>query len=183
MPTLWTLGHSVLPWEDFVAVLRSARIQAVADVRRFPGSRRHPQYAAQAMARELPALGIEYVPMPGLGGRRRAQPDSPNTAWRSEAFRGYADYMATPEYAAARDALAALARRERTVVLCAEALWWRCHRGLVSDDFKARGWKVIHLSSRGHGEVHPYTSAAHLDAAGRLSYAATPAAQDDLFRP
>ena len=182
MPTLWTIGHSIRPWEAFVAILREAEIAAVADIRRFPGSRRHPHYAGTAMAHELPAIGIDYVPMPELGGRRRPDPDSPNTAWRNAAFRGYADYMRTPEYAAARDRLAELAMQRRTAMLCAEAVWWRCHRGLVADDFKSRGWEVIHLLALGRSEQHPYTSAAHLDDAGRLSYAAPGDTQPPLFQ-
>ena len=162
-------------------MLHEARIQAIADVRRFAGSRRNPQYSAEAMPEALAEWDIAYVPMPGLGGRRRARPDSPNTAWRSEAFRGYADYMETPDYAAARERLAALASECRTAVMCAEAVWWRCHRGLISDDFKASGWGVIHLMTPGRGEEHPYTSAARLDDAGRLTYAEAPGPQASLF--
>jgi uncharacterized protein (DUF488 family) len=181
MPTLWTIGHSIRPWDAFVAMLREAELTAVADVRRFPASRRHPHYSREAMAQALPALGIEYLPMPELGGRRRPRPDSANTAWRSEAFRGYADYMQTPQYAAARDHLMDVATVQRTAVMCAEAVWWRCHRGLISDDLKARGWQVIHLSALGRSEEHPFTSAAHIDDAGRLDYAAASALQSELF--
>lgn len=179
MPKLWTIGHSIRPWEAFAAMLRETRIEAVADVRRFAGSRRHPQYSAQAMAHALPDLGAAYHAMPALGGRRRALPDSPNTAWRSEGFRGYADYMQTVGYHEARDRLAALAVEKRTAVLCAEAVWWRCHRGLISDDFKARGWEVIHLVSLGRAEEHPYTKAAQV-VGGELSYRGE-AAQEELF--
>lgn len=160
-------------------MLQEADIAAVADIRRFAGSRRHPQYAADAMAQALPGLGIDYLPMPALGGRRRPLPDSPNTAWRSDSFRGYADYMQTVGYRDARDRLAALAREKRTAVMCAEAVWWRCHRALVSDDFKARGWEVVHLSALGRSEEHPYTSAAQV-VDGKLSYAAAPP-QPELF--
>ena len=170
MPTLWTIGHSIRPWDAFVAMLQEASIECVADVRRFAGSRRHPQYSGAAMAPALAAIGIDYVPMPGLGGRRRASPDSPNTAWRSEAFRGYADYMGSEDYARARERLAELAAARRTAMLCAEAVWWRCHRALVADDFKARGWGVVHLVAFGRSEEHPYTSAAHV-VDGRLDYA------------
>lgn len=180
MPTLWTIGHSIRPWDAFVAMLREAGIEVVVDVRRFAGSHRHPQYASEAMAQALPAAGIDYVPMPELGGRRRPRPDSPNTAWRSEAFRGYADYMQTTAYAAACERLAAIATSRRTAVMCAEAVWWRCHRALISDDFKARGWHVIHLVALGRHEEHPYTSAARIDEAGRLDYGADEP-QADLF--
>ncbi|RPE81810.1 uncharacterized protein DUF488 [Vulcaniibacterium tengchongense] len=115
--------------------------------------------------------GIRYVPLPGLGGRRRARPDSPNTAWRNAAFRGYADHMASAEYRAARDRLDALARAAPTAMMCAEAMWWQCHRGLIADDFKASGWRVVHLMAPGRAEEHPYTGAARrVD--GRLSYSA-----------
>lgn len=183
MPTLWTIGHSIRPWDAFVAMLHEAELTAVADVRRFPGSRRHPQYSGEAMAQALPALGVAYLAMPELGGRRRPRPDSPNTAWRSDAFRGYADYMQTQAYAAARERLMDVAAAQRTAVMCAEAVWWRCHRGLISDDFKARGWQVVHLSALGRSEEHPFTSAAHIDDAGRLDYAAKSALQSELFDP
>ena len=179
MDRLWTIGHSIRPWEAFVAMLHEAEIAAVADIRRFAGSRRHPQYSAEAMAQALPGLGIDYLPMPALGGRRRPLPDSPNTAWRSDSFRGYADYMQTVGYQDARDRLAALAREKPTAVMCAEAVWWRCHRALVSDDFKAHGWQVIHLSALGRSEEHPYTSAAQV-IDGELRYSAA-AAQPGLF--
>src|SRR5690606_13658335 len=111
MQALWTVGHSTRTWPEFLALLKEAGIQAVVDVGRFAGSRRYPHFSGEAMAAALPAAGIDYVPMPDLGGRRRPRPDSPNTAWRSEAFRGYADYMQTPAYADARARLAALAGR------------------------------------------------------------------------
>lgn len=173
MRRLWTIGHSIRPWDAFVAMLREAGIEAVADVRRFAGSRRNPQFSGEAMAQSLAEAGIEYVPMPELGGRRRPRPDSVNTAWRSEAFRGYADYMQGREYAAARDRLAGLAESKRTAVLCAEAVWWRCHRGLIADDFKSRDWEVVHLVDLGRSEPHPYTGAARV-VGGELSYRAEP---------
>lgn len=179
MDRLWTIGHSIRPWQAFVAMLREADIEAVADIRRFAGSRRHPQYSADAMAQALPELGIGYLPMPALGGRRRPLPGSPNTAWRSDSFRGYADYMQTVGYQDARDRLAALAREKRTAVMCAEAVWWRCHRALVSDDFKVHGWEVIHLTALGSSEEHPYTTAAQV-IDGKLSYAVPPP-QPELF--
>ncbi|MEZ0470266.1 DUF488 family protein [Luteimonas salinilitoris] len=177
---LWTVGHSTRDWDAFVALLAAAGIETVADVRRFAGSRRHPQFSGAAMARALPQAGLGYASMPGLGGRRPPRPDSPNTAWRNAGFRGYADYMATPDYAAARDRLGDLALRSRTAVLCAEAVWWQCHRGLIADDFKARGWEVIHLLAPGRTQPHPYTSAARI-VAGRLDYSAPADDQRSLF--
>jgi uncharacterized protein (DUF488 family) len=182
MPTVWTIGHSTREWPDFAALLSQAGIRAVADVRRYPASRRHPQFAAENMAIALPEAGIEYAPMVELGGRRRARPDSRNTAWRSESFRGYADYMETPEFQHARDRLERLAAQRRTAVMCAEAHWTQCHRALISDDLKSRGWDVIHLIAPGRIETHPYTKAARI-VDGRLDYSALAPQkpQGDLF--
>ena len=178
--TLWTVGHSTYPWEAFVAMLRAGGIGAIADVRLLAGSRRHPQFNSDAMAAELPRAGIEYVPMRDLGGRRRPRKDSHNTAWRNAAFRGYADYMETADYQRARQALADLAAARRTAVMCAEAVWWQCHRSLISDDFKADGWTVLHLQPAGRVSEHPYTGAARI-VEGRLDYSAPPEAQPGLF--
>ena len=149
MPTrddiLWTIGHSTRPFPDFAALLARESVRCVADVRSIPASRRHPQYTAAALAEALLALGIDYVHLPGLGGRRRPLPDSPNAAWRNEGFRGYADHMATPEFEAALGTLVALAAAERTAVMCAEAVPWRCHRSLIADALVARGETVLHV--------------------------------------
>ncbi|MDH5823227.1 DUF488 domain-containing protein [Luteimonas sp. RD2P54] len=177
---LWTVGHSTHDWDAFVALLREAGIAAVADVRRYPGSRRHPQYAAEAMAKALPRAGIAYESFTELGGRRPARPDSPNTGWRNASFRGYADYMATSGYAAGRTRLEALAAAAPTAVMCAEVLWWQCHRALVSDDFKARGWEVVHLQPGGRSQAHPWSGAARI-VDGRLDYSAPADDQGSLF--
>lgn len=176
METLWTVGHSTRTLEDFIALLREAGIACVADVRRHPGSRRHPHFSAEALVRSLADAGIDFVPMPALGGRRRPRPDSPHTAWRNASFRGYADYMDTPAYAAARERLAAVARERRTAMMCAEAMWWSCHRSLIADDFKARAWTVMHLMAAGKSQEHPWTGAARL-VDGRLDYSAPGEAQ------
>lgn len=178
--TLWTIGHSTHPWETFVRLLHESGIETVVDVRRFAGSRRHPHYGTEAMRDALPDAGIRYVPMPDLGGRRRARPDTHNTAWRHPAFRGYADYMETDGYQRARGQLAELAARERSAVMCAEALWWQCHRSLISDDFKADGWTVLHLQSSGGAKEHPYTGAARI-VDGRLDYSLPEDPQGGLF--
>lgn len=178
--TLWTVGHSTRPWEAFLGLLQDAGIAVLVDVRRFAGSRRNPQFSGGTMAAALPEAGIAYVPMPDLGGRRLPAPDSPNTAWRNTNFRGYADYMATDAYRAARERLARLAGERRIAVMCAEAMWWQCHRGLIVDDFKAAGWTVLHLMVPGRSEEHPFTAAARL-LDGRLSYAARPEAQPRLL--
>jgi len=160
--TLWTIGHSTRPWEDFVALLREHAIACLVDVRRFAGSRRNPQYGPGEMAPALAAEGIAYRPMPAFGGRRKPDEDSPNGAWRVAAFRGYADYMASDEFAAAREELMALARAQRTAVMCAEAVWWRCHRRLIADDFTARGWTVQHIMAPGKLQQHQLHPEARL---------------------
>ncbi|MDQ2702370.1 MAG: DUF488 domain-containing protein [Pseudomonadota bacterium] len=159
---LWTIGHSTRPWEEFVALLQENAVACVADVRRFAGSRRNPQFSPLAMGPALAEAGIEYLPMPDLGGRRDPAPDSPNGAWRVAAFRGYADYMATPEFVAARERLMAQARDARTAVMCAEAVWWRCHRRLVADDFTARGWQVLHIMAPGKTPAHELNENARM---------------------
>lgn len=169
--TLWTIGHSIRAWDEFAGMLLAARIEVLADVRRFAGSRRNPQFSGQVMGAALAESDIAYVPMPELGGRRPTRADSPNLAWRNASFRGYADYMRTPDYLAARARLARLALEERVAVMCAEAVWWRCHRSLIADDFKAAGWEVIHLLAPGRQQEHPYTSAARI-VEGRLDYTA-----------
>lgn len=168
--TVWTVGHSTYPLDQFIALLRSAQITAVVDVRRFPGSRRYPQYNQQPLAESLAAVDIQYVAAPELGGRRTARPDSPNTAWRNASFRGYADYMDMPAFAAGVERVIALAVEHRTALMCSEAVWWRCHRALISDYLKIRGYSILHLLAPSKQEQHPYTSAAHV-VDNRLSYA------------
>ncbi|MCY7355136.1 MAG: DUF488 domain-containing protein [Lysobacter sp.] len=178
--TLWTIGHSTRPWDAFAALLQEARIKALVDVRRFAGSRRNPQYSPLAMAPALHAIGIDYVAMPEFGGRRTADADSPNTAWRVAAFRGYADYMAAPEFVLARVQLMQRAQSQRTAVMCAEAVWWRCHRRLIADDFIARGWQVLHLLTLGRIEPHPLNASARM-VDDVLRYPAEGDAQATLF--
>jgi uncharacterized protein (DUF488 family) len=168
---IWTIGHSTRTIEEFIGLLKAQEIRAVADVRRFPGSRRHPQFGQEHFSESLAKEGIEYVHFPELGGRRGAQPNSPNTAWRNEAFRGYADYMMTEEFRAGMERLLKLARKKRTAIMCAEAVWWRCHRGLIADFLKAGGERVLHIMSPGKVDEHPFTGAARL-VHGKLSYSA-----------
>ncbi|HJT99033.1 MAG TPA: DUF488 domain-containing protein [Rhodanobacteraceae bacterium] len=167
--TIWTIGHSTRPLEVFLDLLARHRIEGIADVRRFPGSRRHPHYASTALEQTLADLGIAYRWFPALGGRRRPRPDSPNVAWRSAAFRGYADYMETGEFARAEDELIEFARRRRTAIMCAEAVWWRCHRALIADALCARGIPVCHILDADNPVAHPMTSAAAI-VDGELSY-------------
>lgn len=169
--TIWTIGHSTHTLEEFLRLLGEYRIEAVADVRRFPGSRRHPHFAGDALAQSLPAHGIAYRWFPQLGGRRRAQPDSPHTGWRNASFRGYADHLGSAEFAQGLGELLALADGARTALMCAETLWWRCHRSLISDVLRCRGIEVIHILDATHSTAHPYTSPARV-VDGHLSYPA-----------
>jgi uncharacterized protein (DUF488 family) len=167
--TLWTIGHSTRTIEDFLALLNAHEIEALVDVRRFPGSRRHPQFGQEQLTKSLARAGIGYLHFPELGGRRRARPDSPNTAWRNAAFRGYADYMMTSDFLAGIEGVIGLAREKRTAIMCAEALWWQCHRALISDFLKAQSTKVIHIVGTGKTQEHPFTSAARIEK-GELFY-------------
>lgn len=167
--TIWTIGHSTRTLDEFLKLLAIHGIEVLADVRRFPGSRKYPHFAQEALRSSLPEVGIDYVPFPELGGRRRPRPDSHNTVWRNESFRGYADYMETEAFRAGIERLLELARRKRTVILCAEAVWWRCHRALIADYLKAAGVCARHIINAKKSEIHPYTSAARLRA-GSLSY-------------
>ncbi len=169
MRTVWTIGHSTRQIDEFLALLAEQRIEALADVRRFPASRKHPQYNAQALKETLKSAGIEYLPFTELGGRRPPRPDSHNTAWRNASFKGYADYMETQEFAVAFRRLSESMERQRTAIMCAEAVWWRCHRALLSDALKVRGWTVCHIVQAGGCKEHPYTAAANI-VDGRLSY-------------
>ncbi len=128
-------------------ILRAHRIERVIDVRRFPASRKWPHFNAGSLERSLPEAGIDYAGRPEMGGRRKARPDSPHTAWRVEAFRGYADFMDTPEFAAGLGGVMALARERRSALMCAEALPWRCHRSLIADALLARGWEALEILS------------------------------------
>jgi uncharacterized protein (DUF488 family) len=175
-PTIWTIGHSVRTAEELISVLRVYEIELVADVRRFPGSRRLPQFGAAALERELAAAQIAYCSLPILGGRRRPQENSPNDGWRVAAFRGYADYLATEDFADGLTELLLLALGLRTVVMCAEVLWWRCHRRLISDVLVWLGFRVVHIRDEKNAEEHRIAPPARLSH-GMLTYAA-----DGVFR-
>lgn len=150
-------------------MLQSFAIEVLVDIRSLPGSNRYPQFNQDALAKSLAGAGIKYRHFPGLGGRRRPGPDSHNTAWRNKAFQGYADYMETDEFKEAADQLEKVASNEITAYMCSEAVWWRCHRALVSDYLKARGWEVCHIMSTGKCTLHPYTSPAR-EVKGKLFY-------------
>lgn len=168
---IWTIGHSTRTIEEFLELLTLNDIEAVADVRSYPGSRRYPHFNAKALREALTARGIDYVPLKELGGRRRSRPDSPNTVWRNEAFRGYADYMETAGFKQGIDTLLRLARLKRTAMMCAEAVWWRCHRSLISDFLKASGVTVEHIMDARTNVFHPFTAAARIKN-GKLAYGA-----------
>ena len=169
---IWTVGHSNRTFVDFVALLRAHAIECIADVRRHPGSRAHPHFNADALARSLPQESIAYRAFEDLGGRRVAAPSSHNGAWRNASFRGYADFMETEDFAAALCRLIEHAARQRTAIMCSEAVWWRCHRALISDALKARGHTVIHLMGVHKAVEHPYTGPARVEH-GKLSYQAS----------
>lgn len=161
-PRIWTIGHSTHPIGAFIELLAEHGIQCLADVRHYPGSRRNPQFRSDALAAAVRAAGIDYCHLVDLGGRRRLAADSANTGWRHPAFRGYADYMATPAYAAAFAALEARARAARTAVMCAELLWWRCHRSMLADELVLRGWEVVHILGPGQVAGHAFRVPARL---------------------
>jgi uncharacterized protein (DUF488 family) len=168
---VYTIGHSTRGIAEFIALLARSRVERLIDVRAFPGSRRYPHFNREALSRTLPEHGIEYRHHPSLGGRRRPRPDAPPSAWRNEGFRGYADYMRTPEFHRALDELMTLASERRTVIMCSEAVPWRCHRSLISDALYARDVTVEHILDSGTSP-HALTSFAVVND-GEASYPAT----------
>ena len=168
---IWTIGHSTRPIEDFISALKANGIKLLIDVRLLPGSKRYPQFNKDALEKSLNEREIRYEHFPELGGRRKPGPNSRNTAWRNEAFRGYADHMETEEFRTGVERLLDLANKMgQTAIMCAEAVWWRCHRALISDYLKVRGFEVVHIVDANKSEPHPYTSAARIGG-GTLSYA------------
>ncbi len=166
---IWTIGHSTRSLEEFVAILHSFDITLIADVRNFPGSRKFPQFNKEALEISLPQHSIQYVHIKALGGRRKANPDSKNTSWRHPAFRGYADYMETSAFDAGIKELVNIALKQRTAYMCSEAVWWRCHRSMISDYLKLHEWKVMHIMGMNKATVHPYTAPARI-VDGALNY-------------
>ena len=169
MITVWTVGHSTRSGEEFTQILLAHGVQVLVDVRSFPGSRRYPQFNRAALAESLQQAGIEYRHEPRLGGRRTPRKDSHNTAWKNASFRAYADHMESEEFRKGAKDLLELAANARTAVMCAESLWWRCHRSLIADYLKAEGHTVIHILDQNKTEEHPFTSAARI-VDGKLSY-------------
>ena len=167
--SVWTVGHSTRSSDAFRWLLTLHSIELVVDVRRFPGSRRLPYFAADPLARDLAAVGILYCWIPELGGRRRPNPASINQAWHHSAFRAYADHIATEEFAAGLNELLMLASGLRTAIMCAELLWWRCHRRIIADVLTALDVRVLHLRDERPGELHCLGPPARL-VAGTLTY-------------
>ncbi|MFL6504353.1 MAG: DUF488 family protein [Candidatus Udaeobacter sp.] len=186
---IWTIGHSTRTIDEFVSLLKANEINLLADVRAWPGSKRYPHFNKQTLAESLNAHGIRYEHFPELGGKRKSKPDSRNTAWRNVSFRGYADYMETEQFQKGIERLLAFATNDglgshrnepdpseavapcATAIMCAEAVWWRCHRSLIADYLKARRVEVLHILGANKVDPHPYTPAARF-VNGELTYAA-----------
>ena len=169
--TLWTIGHSTRPLDEFLGLLRAHDIQVLVDVRTTPYSRRNPQFNQTLLAASLKDAGFAYRHLPGLGGRRKSRPDSVNLGWRNASFRGYADYMQQEAFWTALNELMVSGRKERTAIMCAEAVPWRCHRSLISDALVSRGWTVRHILTTAKADEHQLTSFAVVDQ-GALTYPA-----------
>ena len=170
---IYTIGHSTRSIEEFVAMLQAFSVNVLADVRSFPGSRRYPHFNREFLQNALPNVGIEYIHFKNLGGRRKPVENSHNTRWRNAAFQGYADYMETDEFKEPISRLQELAARKHVAYMCSEAVWWSCHRSLISDYLKIRGWTVRNIMGIGKAEEHPFTSAARI-VEGKLSYEGDP---------
>ena len=166
---VFTLGHSTLPIERFIALLKIYGIERLADIRTVPASRHNPQFQSAALAASLAAEKIEYVHLAALGGLRHPRKDSANTGWRNKGFRGYADYMQTAAFEEGLDALIQMSRQQRVAIMCAEAVPWRCHRSLVADALIVRGVPVVEILSATDYRMHRLTPFAHVEGAS-ISY-------------
>ncbi|MBX9448609.1 MAG: DUF488 domain-containing protein [Taibaiella sp.] len=173
--TVYTIGHSTRSSDEFLAMLQSFGIKMLADIRGLPGSRKFPQFDQENLEASLQEKGIRYRHIKELGGRRKVHKDSQNTRWRNTSFRGYADYMETEGFAQGITVLEAMASESPTAYMCAEAVWWRCHRSMVSDYLKAKGWTVLHIMGVHQAEEHSYTSPARVKG-DRVFYS-----DEDLF--
>ncbi|MDQ0477740.1 DUF488 family protein [Chryseobacterium sp. MDT2-18] len=161
-PTIYTIGHSTRSIEEFLELLLSFKIKVLADIRRLPGSRKYPQFNQDHLKKSLEENGIEYLYIENLGGRRKVSPTSKNILWNNKSFQAYADYMESESFEKGADELQKSALRKPTAMMCSEAVWWRCHRSMVSDYLKAKGWEVLHIMSVGKATEHPYTSPARV---------------------
>ena len=177
---IWTIGYSTRGMDEFISLLTENQIKLLVDVRAFPGSKRYPQFNKEVLAKSLNAHEIRYEHFPELGGKRKSKPDSRNSAWRNASFRGYADYMETEQFQKGIERLLSVAEETGpAAIMCAEAVWWRCHRSLIADYLKVRGVEVLHILGANKIEPHPYTPAARI-VDGVLSYTSE---GDRLIRP
>ncbi len=167
--TIWTIGHSTHPIENFINIINAYEIKTIVDVRSLPGSRKFPQFNKENLEVTLAENKINYIHLSKLGGRRKVKKDSINTAWEHPSFRGFADYMQTDDFKEGIDELITIAENNAAAIMCAEVLWWRCHRSMISDYLKLIGWKVIHIMSAAKSDEHPYTKPAKI-INGRLDY-------------
>jgi uncharacterized protein (DUF488 family) len=160
--TIYTIGHSTRTFEEFLELLHAYSIEMLVDVRSYPGSRRYPHFNKEKLGEELPSKNILYKHIPTLGGRRKVSSKSKNTVWKNDAFRGYADYMETGDFKKGIEELEKIASMYCTAFMCSEAVWWRCHRSMISDYLKVRNWKVLHIMSVNKSEEHPFTAPAKI---------------------
>ncbi len=167
--SIYTIGHSTRTLEHFLTMLHSFNIEVLVDIRSYPGSKRYPHFNKEILETSLPKQSISYLHLKSLGGRKATKPDSKNTGWRHPAFRGYADYMETDEFKKGIEQLENIASKQKVAYMCSEAVWWRCHRSLVSDYLKSTGWLVYHIMEINKAEEHRYTQPAKI-IDGKLSY-------------
>ena len=173
LPRVFTIGHSTHPLAEFIALLRGAGVEMVVDVRRLPHSRRNPQFGSEALQQSLPAAGIGYRHMPALGGRRhrpKGAPPSPNGLWQNQSFRNFADYALGEAFQAELEELVRLAAERPLALMCAEALWWQCHRRIIADHLLARSNPVAHILPDGKIAPARITPGARQDGDGRFIY-------------
>lgn len=166
---IWTIGHSTRDWIEFIELLKEFKIDVLADVRSYPGSRKFPHFNKENLKEMLPKQGISYRHFKDLGGRRKPNPDSENTIWRHPSFRAYADYMQSEDFNKAVTTLQELASERRVACMCSEAVWWRCHRSMISDELMTKDWQVLHIMGKGKTSEHPFTSPAKV-VNGKLVY-------------
>ncbi len=166
---IYTIGHSTREFEEFLAMLKNNNIKCLVDVRRFPSSKKFPAYNQDSLRATLSENDIEYIHIEALGGRRKALKDSPNSVWNHPSFRGYADYMETSEFCGAVKVLEKIASTKVTAIMCSEAVFWRCHRSMISDFLKSEKYQVFHIMSTTKFTEHPYTAPAHIEN-GKLTY-------------
>lgn len=162
MKTIYTIGHSTRSMQEFLELLDAFSVKVLVDVRNYPGSKRYPHFNKEELEHTLKKHHIQYVHIKSLGGRRKPVADSHNSAWRNEAFRGYADYMETNEFHEGIKDLESFATKKTTAYMCSEAVWWSCHRAMISDYLKSTGWTVLHIMSLTKADEHPYTAPAKI---------------------